>query len=104
MTRRNQKRVSKHKPNYKDNDQKLNKMLDIRKLTYFRYDAKELFNSSELDPKVWEPVLASLVTKSSRQGIMEAKEYLMKLEEEEVLPEDMVRSLNRLLDKYKKWR
>jgi hypothetical protein len=104
MTRRNQKRFSKRNQNFKENDQSLNKMLDLGKLNYFRYDAKEIFNYFKIDQKIWEPLLASIVTKASRLGIKDAKEYIMKLEEDDVLTKDIGRDLTRLLDKYKKWR
>lgn len=104
MTRRNQKRYSRRNSDYKENDQQMNKMLDLGKLNYFRYDAKEILNSAELDQKIWEPLLASIVTKAGRLGIKEAKEYLLKLKDEEVLTNDTVQALTRLLDKYKKWR
>ena len=106
MTRRNQRRNN-QKPReqrYRDNDQALVQKLDLRKLAYFKYDSKELFNSTDMDPKVWNPLLASIVTKASRMSIKEAKEYIRGLEDDEVLTKETGKALSRILDRYKKWR
>ncbi len=104
MTRRDKRRFQKGNRNFKEKEQRLNKMLDIGKLEYFRYDTKEIFNYSNIDPKTWEPLLASLITKASRLGIQEAKAYLSKLESEQIITPEISTALIRLLDKYKKWR
>jgi hypothetical protein len=44
------------------------------------------------------------VAKASRVGIKEAKEYIRKMEDEDVLPNEIGKELNYLLDKYKRWR
>ena len=107
MTRRNQRnqrKGSKRNQNFKENDRQLNKMLDLGKLPIFRYEARSIFRSSSVDEKVWAPMLASIVTKASRLGIKEAKEYIIKQNEEEILPEETIKALSRLLDRFKKWR
>jgi hypothetical protein len=86
------------------NDNRLEQRLDIRRLTYFRYDIKEIFNSTDMDPKVWNPVLASIVTKASRLGIKGAKEYINNLVTEDVVTDEIAKALLRVLDRYKKWR
>jgi hypothetical protein len=80
------------------------KKLDLRKVNYFRYDAKEIFDSTKIDQKIWNPLVASIVTKASRLSIKESKEYIQKLEMEEVLDKDTAKALSQLLDKYKRWR
>lgn len=104
MTRRNQKRFSTRTQRNHSSEQRLVKMLDVRKLTYFRYDAMEILNSSVIDEKVWTSMLASIVTKASRLGIKEANEYLRQLEKDEVLDIETSKALIRLLDRYKRWR
>ena len=104
MTRRDQKKRSAKAQKHNDNEQRLVKKLDIRKLNYFRYDVKEVFNSTDIEPKVWNPLLASISTKASRISIKEAKEYIYKLEKENVFSKDITRELVYLLDKYKRWR
>ena len=79
-------------------------MLDLKKLNYFRYDAREIFNSTDLDQKVWDPLLASIVTKASRLSINEANEYIDRLEKEETLKKNTAAALINLLNKYKRWR
>ena len=76
----------------------------MRRLNYFRYDAKEIFFSTNLDEKVWTPILASIVSKASRTNIKEANDYIYKLESEEVLTREIADALVGLLGRYKKWR
>jgi len=105
MTRRNQKRFSQNQRNQNNYHEKpLIKMLDLRKLNYFRYDAKEIFNSTNLDQKVWNPLLVSIVTKASRLSIKEAKDYIDRIAEEGVINQDTTKELIHLLEKYKRWR
>lgn len=113
MTRRNQKnqsgqgkqnKFSKRNQYKRSPDRNLNKMLDLGRLTIFKYEAKAIFNSLGMDDKVWAPMLASIVTKASRQGIKEAKEYIIKQNEEEILSEETAKALSNLLDRFKKWR
>ncbi len=104
MTRRNQKRFSPRTQRTNNTEQRLAKMLDVRRLSYFRYDATEILNSSGIEEKVWTPILASIVTKASRLGIKDANEYIQKLEKDEILDIEITQSLIRLLDRYKRWR
>jgi hypothetical protein len=102
MTRRNQRRFSQKKLN--NNEKHLVKMLDMRKLSYFRYDVKEIFNSTEIEQKVWNPMLASIVTKASRLSIEEANVYIHELEDEGILGKETAKAISQLLDRYKRWR
>ena len=104
MTRRNQKKYSTRNQKFNDNEQRLIKKLDLRKLNYFRYDAKEVFCSSNMDERTWNPLCASIVTKASRLGIKDANEYINNLEEEKVITNKIAKELIQLLDKYKRWR
>jgi len=103
MTRRNQKRFSPRSHN-NNNEKQLVKMLDIKRLTHFRYDVKKILNSTEVDQKIWDPILASIVTKASRLSIKKANEYIKELEKEELLDKETTKALLWLLDKYKRWR
>lgn len=104
MTRRNPRSHSQRNQHYKESKQPLEKMLDVRKVNAFRYDAREIFYSTGLDEKVWNPLLASIITKASRLSIKDANDYLHKLEKEEVLEKETIKTLIRLLDRYKRWR
>jgi hypothetical protein len=104
MTRRNHKRFSDRKQRYNNNEQTLIKKLDIRRLEYFQYDAREVFNSTEMESKVWNPLLASIVTKASRLSIKDTNEYIEKLREEGVISNSVAKDLIYLLEKYKRWR
>ena len=104
MTRRNQRLLPQRQNRHNDGDRHLMKKLDLRKVNYFKYDAQEIFDSIEFDEKVWNSLIASLVTKASRVGIKEAKEYIYKMEDEDVLSQNVAKELMYLLDKYKRWR
>ena len=104
MTRRNQKKHQNRERRFRNDEQRLVKKLDLRKLNYFRYDVKEIFNSTDIEPKTWNPLLASISTKASRLSIKEAKEYIIQLEKDEVLANEIAQNLINLLDKYKRWR
>jgi hypothetical protein len=103
MTRRNQKRYS-NRNRENNNDKQLVKMLDLRKLNYFRYDATEILDATEIEQKTWNPMLASIVTKASRMSIKDANEYINELENEGIMDKETAKAISRLLDKYKRWR
>jgi len=77
-------------------------MLDISRVEYFQYDAKEVMQASNVEPKVWEPMLSSIIAKASRNSINEALDYIDQKVEEEVLPEKVAAELDRLLRKYRR--
>lgn len=104
MTRRNYRKFKPESSRHSASDNRLVKKLDLRRTNYFRYDATEVFNSTEIEQKIWNPLLASIVTKASRISIKEAKEYIYKLEDEGLLNKNTATDLSQLLDKYKRWR
>ena len=104
MTRRNQGKFSQHNYRRDNHKQQLTQKLDVRKLEYFNYNAREILNSTEVDERVWRPLLASIVTKARRLGIEDAMEYIHKQGDEDVLSKETVKALTRLLDNYKRWR
>lgn len=79
-------------------------MLDQRRMDYFRYDAKEIFERNGIEEKVSKPMLASIVSRGTRNSIDEAKEYVDEKISEGVLDEDIGRALKKLINRYKKWR
>ncbi len=79
-------------------------MLNLSRLNYFRYDAREALKSAGIEPKVGKPLLASVVSKASRVGIADAKDYVREKDDDGTLPENCARELVSLLDRYKKWR
>jgi hypothetical protein len=104
MTRRNQRQFPQRQNRHNNGERHLMKKLDLRKVNYFKYDAQEIFDTTKLDEKLWNSLIASIVAKASRVGIKEAKEYIRKMEDEDVLPNEIGKELNYLLDKYKRWR
>lgn len=79
-------------------------MLDMSRIDHFRYFIREMFESSDMDPRVWNPLMASLIAKASTGGIPDAREYVKQQEEEGIITEKMAQNLNRLLDRNKRWR
>ena len=82
----------------------MKKMLDMRNIVYFRYDATEAFKASGIEERVWTAMLATIVSKAGQMGIKEAKDYLEQKEKEGVLGKEITDDLFRLLDRYTKYR
>lgn len=79
-------------------------MLDLSRIDHFRYFAREMFESSDMDPRVWNPLLASLIAKASTAGIPDARIYIKEQEADNIITGEMAQNLYRLLDRNKRWR
>ena len=98
--RRPKKRYYKKKKNV----QPLVIMLNDRRLNPFKYDVREVLASSKIEQEQANPLLATLVAVASRSSIREAKEFLDKKKEEEIIDEDVHKAICKLLDRYSKRR
>ncbi|MGE4274881.1 MAG: hypothetical protein AB7E27_02315 [Candidatus Methanomethylophilaceae archaeon] len=88
----------------KQRDSKRQPMLNLHRVQPFKYDMREILDSSNMDPSVATSFLASLIAKASRNSVREAKEYVKTfLESGELEKEDFDR-ISRLLDRYSKYR
>ena len=88
----------------KKNAQPLVTMLNDRRVNPFKYDVREVLDSSKIEPEQANALLASLVAIASRNSIKDAKEFLAKKQEEGVIEPEVLTSLTKLLDKYSKRR
>ncbi|MDD3398799.1 MAG: hypothetical protein PHW93_04295 [Candidatus Methanomethylophilaceae archaeon] len=88
----------------KNRDSKRQPMLNLHRIQPFKYDMREVLETSKMDPSVATSFLASLIAKASRNSVREAKEYAKTfLDTGELEKEDLDR-ISRLLDRYSKYR
>lgn len=88
----------------KRSDSKRQPMLNLHRIQPFKYDMREILESSKMDPAVATSFLASLIAKASRSSVRDGKDYTKTfLEEGELEKEDFDRIM-RLLDRYSKYR
>lgn len=98
-----QKKKKRFKPKVKTTA-KRQSMLNMHKINSFKYDMNEILGTTSMDEEKASAFLASIIAKASRNSTKEAKEYVKTfLEEEELLKTEHDR-INRLLDKYSKYR
>ena len=79
-------------------------MLDIKRIEWFRVDAKDILEPSGMEEKVWTPLLNTIIAKAGRTSIADARDYIKEKVDEKVLPPEVAEQLGRLLERYKKWR
>jgi hypothetical protein len=92
------------KPRNNPNDGKMERMLNIRALPYFKYDLQHYLDDSKMEENIKRSLRATLLSKASRISIKDAKLYLTEKAEEEMIDDKMRDDLTRLLDKYAKFR
>jgi hypothetical protein len=79
-------------------------MLNTHRIAPFKYDMNEILSDTSMDPSKASAFLASLIAKSSRISIREAKDFTkIHLESGDLSKEEHDR-INRLLDRYSKYR
>ncbi|MDD4222898.1 MAG: hypothetical protein PHF83_07210 [Candidatus Methanomethylophilus sp.] len=79
-------------------------MLNAHRIMPFKYDMNEVLSQSSMDPTMASSFLASVIAKASRISIHEAKDYIKTFLEEGNLSRDEFDRINRLLDKYSRYR
>jgi hypothetical protein len=84
--------------------QEYESMLDLGRLDYFLYDAKQIFFEMGVEENVWSPLLSSIVAKASRKSIQDAGDFIKQKVKDGDLPADAEKPLLRLLNKYTKMR
>ena len=80
------------------------KMLNVHFLAHFKYDLNEILDRSEMDPARFDLFKANLITKASRNGIQDAREYVDSFIKEGFLDEKSGERLKKLLQRYSKIR
>lgn len=79
-------------------------MLNTHKLAPFKYDMNEILSSTQMDEAKASAFLASLIAKASRVSTKEAKEFVRGFMDSGDLTKDECDRINRLMDKYSKYR
>ena len=82
-----------------------NRLLKTGKVLEFRYDSREIFRShSDVESRVYEPFIQTLIAKASRLGIDEAEDYLREKVDDGLVPEEVGDRLVRLIGRYSRMR
>ena len=79
-------------------------MLNMHRINPFKYDMNDVLSASAMDPDKVSSFLASIIAKASRNSTKEAKEFVKTFLESEDLTKEEHDRINRLLDKYSKYR
>ena len=81
------------------------RMLDEGRLAHFRYDLREVLKESrKLDDELVTSFAQTVMTKASRLGVGEAKEFVDEKQHEGVVEKDDRDAIFRLLDRYSTYR
>ena len=96
---------SKNKPKAKAKEAvKKQPMLNTHKINPFKYDMNEVLGASSMDPAKASAFLASVIAKASRVSTKDAKEFVKTFLDSGDLTKDEFDKINRLLDRYSKFR
>ena len=79
-------------------------MLNTHKLAPFKYDMNEILSNTQMDEAKSSAFLATLIAKASRLSTKEAKEFVRGFMDSGDLTKDECDKINRLMDKYSKYR
>ena len=79
-------------------------MLNTNRMAPFKYDMNDILSSTSMDASIASSFLASIVAKSSRVSIKEAKEYAKTFVDSGALTKDEYDRICRLMDRYSKFR
>jgi hypothetical protein len=79
-------------------------MLNISRLTAFRYDIKEIMSHYNIEESAATSVMASVIAKSSRISINSARDYVLEQEKSGAYPKEALDEICNLLDRFSKLR
>ena len=79
-------------------------MLNVKRERSFKFDVREVFEKSNVDPEAAKGILASMIAMGSKQSLAIAKDFVRKKAEEGVIDQDVEKQLLRLLDVYSRRR
>lgn len=85
---------------YNPREREFTRMLNLHKLTPFRFDIREIMTHYKVDPTIASSVVASVIAKGSRISIKAAKEYVGEHEDAGAVPHDAAEEIYELLDRY----
>jgi hypothetical protein len=79
-------------------------MLNLRRVTTFRYDLREILNQFEVNETIAGSILASILAKGSRVSIASAKEFVREQEKTGAYPTEASEEICSLLDRWATYR
>ena len=79
-------------------------MLNTHKIQPFKYDMNEILGETAMDPSKASAFLASVIAKASRVSTKDAKDFVRTFVDSEDLAKEEADRINRLIDKYSKYR
>jgi len=79
-------------------------MLNLYRITPFKYDMKEIMSAYRVDEAVASSVIASVVAKASRISITSARDYVRVQQKEGLYSKDVSDEICDLLSRYTKYR
>jgi hypothetical protein len=80
------------------------KMLNLHRVTPFRYDMREIVAETQLDDSTGPALIASVIAKASRVSTKDAKDYVREFETKGEITRRDADDICRLLDRYSKYR
>ena len=79
-------------------------MLNLRRVSSFRYDLREILGHFEVNETIAGSILASIVAKGSRVSIESAKAYVRDQEKTGAYPREASEEICSLLDRWSTYR
>ncbi len=79
-------------------------MLNTHRINPFKYDMNQILEASSMDPAKASSFLASVIAKASRVSTREAKDFVKTFLDAGDLTKDEADKINKLLDKYSRYR
>lgn len=79
-------------------------MLNTHRINPFKYDMNEILSASSMDPSKASSFLATVIAKASRVSTKDAKEFVKTFLDSGDLTKDEYDRINKLLDRYSKFR
>ena len=104
---RNRKRSEKYRKkmkNKKASRTERTAMLDMRRLTIFKYDLREIVADSNLEEEAERAFMANLIAKARNRGVGEAKNYISSFKESGDISEETEEDILRLLKRHTRYR
>jgi len=79
-------------------------LLNLGRLAYFKYDLNQIIDRAEIEDSLVGSFKASIIAKSSKVSIQDAKDYIREIESREQITNDLSRRICSLLDRYTTYR
>ncbi len=79
-------------------------MLNTHRINPFKYDMNQILETSMMDPAKASSFLASVIAKASRVSTKDAKDFVKTFLDAGDITKDEADKINRLLDKYSRYR